>query len=75
MYCPLWVIWRIETQSLEMKMRMYELVFISIFEISYGRVWVAQSVKCLTLDISSVHDCRVVRLSPMLGSALGMEAP
>ena len=34
---------------------------------------VAQSVKNLTLDFSSGHDLRVVRWSPMSGSALGME--
>ena len=31
----------------------------------------ALSVKCLTLDFSSDHDLTVLRLSPMLGSALG----
>ena len=35
--------------------------------------WVAQLVKCLTLDLSSGHDPRVVRLSPVFGSVLGME--
>ena len=32
--------------------------------------WVAQSVKCLTLDLGSGHDLRVVRSNPMLGSEL-----
>ena len=27
--------------------------------------WVAESVKCVTLDFSSGHDLRVVRLSPL----------
>ena len=35
--------------------------------------WVAQSVKHLTLDLSSGHDLRVVRSSPGLGSVLSME--
>ena len=30
--------------------------------------WVAQLVKCSTLDFGSGHDLRVVRLSPGLGS-------
>ena len=38
-----------------------------------GGTWVAQSVKPPTLDFSSGHDLRVVRLSPTLGSVLGME--
>ena len=33
----------------------------------------AQSVKCLTVDVSSGCDLMVVRSSPALGSALGME--
>jgi len=32
----------------------------------------AQSVKRLTLDFRSGHDLRVIRLSPTLGSALGV---
>ena len=35
--------------------------------------WMAQLVKCPTTDFGSDHDFRVVRLSPMLGSVLGME--
>jgi len=35
--------------------------------------WVAQLVKCLTLDLSSDLDIMVVSLSPALGSALDME--
>ena len=31
------------------------------------------SIKCLILDFSSGHDFRVVKLSPMSGSVLGME--
>jgi len=34
---------------------------------------VAQSFKRPTLDFGSDHDLRVVRLSPLLGSALGLE--
>ena len=36
--------------------------------------WVAQWVKLPTLDFSSGHDLRVVRLSPMLGSVLSAES-
>ena len=35
--------------------------------------WVAQSAKCPTLNFGSGHDLRVVRSSPMSGSALGVE--
>ena len=35
--------------------------------------WVAQLVKCPTLDLSSGLDLRVMSSSPVLGSALGME--
>jgi len=38
-----------------------------------GCTWVAQLVKCPTLDFGSGHDLRVVRSSPMSGSTLGME--
>ena len=34
--------------------------------------WVAQLVKCPTLDFSSGHDLTVVRSSPTLGSMLSM---
>ena len=36
--------------------------------------WVAQLVKCLTPDLTSGPDLRVVSLSPALGSILGMES-
>jgi len=36
--------------------------------------WVAQTVKCLTLDLSSGLDLRVLSSSPALGSMLGMES-
>ena len=36
-------------------------------------VWVAQLIKHLTLDLSSGFDLRVMSLSPVLGSTLGME--
>jgi len=39
---------------------------------SWG-TWVAQSVKYLTLDLSSGLDLTVVSLSPTLGSMLGVE--
>ena len=32
--------------------------------------WIAQSVEPLTLNFSSGHNLRVVRLSPLLGSTL-----
>ena len=41
------------------------------FKITHlGAVWVAQSVKNLTLDVGSGHDLVVVRSSPALGSVL-----
>ena len=33
----------------------------------------AQLVKCLTLGFSSGHDLRVMKLSPVSGSMLGVE--
>ena len=36
--------------------------------------WVAQSVKCPTLNFSSGHDLRVVRWSPTSGSMLSTES-
>ena len=39
---------------------------------SWG-AWMAQSVKCPTLDFVSGHDLRVLRLSPTVGSALDVE--
>ena len=36
-------------------------------------VWVAQSVKCLTLEFGPGHDLMVVRLRPVSGSVLGVE--
>ena len=41
--------------------------------VKFRGAWAAQSVEHLTLDFGSGHDLRVVRLSPVLGSALGME--
>ena len=38
----------------------------------YGGAWVAQSVGCLTFDLSSVLDLRVMSSSPVLGFVLGM---
>jgi len=43
--------------------------------VKYWDTWVAQSFKCPTLDFGSGHDLRVVRSSPALGSALGIESP
>ena len=42
--------------------------------VTLGGTWVAQSVKCLTLDFRSGHDLSVIRLSPMPGSALSRES-
>ena len=39
-----------------------------------GGPWVAQSVKCLTLDFSSAHDLGVVRSSPVSGPMLSEES-
>ena len=38
-----------------------------------GGAWEAQSVKCLTLDLSAGSDLRVVSSGGELGSTLGME--
>ena len=38
-----------------------------------GCAWVAQLVRCLSLDFCSDHDLRVVRLRPVLGSTVDME--
>jgi len=38
-----------------------------------GGVWVAQLVKCPTLEFSSGHDLRVMRSSPASSSMLGVE--
>ena len=38
-----------------------------------GGPWVAQSGKHLSLEFGSGHDLRVMRLSPALGSMLGVE--
>lgn len=35
--------------------------------------WVAQSIKCPTLDFGASRDLRVVSSSPKVGSILGME--
>ena len=43
------------------------------YKIKSGGSCVAQSFKYLTLDFDSCHDLRVVRLSPMSGSTLGVE--
>ena len=42
-------------------------------KIARGIAWVAQSIKCPTLDVGSGHDLTVVRSSPLLGSTLAME--
>ena len=39
---------------------------------SWG-AWVAQSVKCPTLDFGSGHYLRILRSSPTLDSVLGVE--
>ena len=49
----------------------YDLVL--FFYICGWGAWVAQLVKCQTLDFDSGHDLIVVRLSLVLGSMLGME--
>ena len=42
--------------------------------IEFWGAWVAQPVKCLTLDFSSGRDLTVMRLSPKSGSTLTMES-
>ena len=44
--------------------------YICNYECSFEGAWVAESVKCPTLDFGSGHDLKVVRSSPKLGSAL-----
>lgn len=44
----------------------------SSFKKKLWSTWVAQLVKCLTLDFGSGHGVRVVRSSPPLGSVLGV---
>lgn len=39
----------------------------------YRGAWVIQSVKCLTLDLSSGIDLRVMSSSPVLHFVLGVE--
>ena len=39
-----------------------------------GSAWVAQLAQCLTLDLGSGHDLRVVRLSSESGSGLSTES-
>lgn len=39
----------------------------------YWGNWVAQLAECLTLDLGSLFDLRIVGLSPALGTMLGME--
>lgn len=41
---------------------------------SVGGAWVAGSVMRLTLDVNLGHDHGVMRSSPMLGCALGLES-
>ena len=36
--------------------------------------WLAQLVKCLTLDFCTGHNIRVMRLSPVSGSMLSVES-
>ena len=51
-------------------------VFIAVFIRNNlnGGIWVTQLVKHLTLDFSVGHDLRVVRSSPVSGSALSKES-
>ena len=46
----------------------------SFIKFYFGGTWVAQLVKCLSLDISSGCDLAVVRPSPRSGSVLGTES-
>ena len=43
------------------------------YKCSHRDAWVAQSVKCPTLDFGSGHDLVVVRSSPIWGSTLSKE--
>ena len=53
------------------------LAVILVFALKITKLWgawVAQLVKCPTLDFGSGHDLRVMELSHELGSALSMES-
>ena len=50
------------------------LSFFLLKEYQSWGAWVAQSVKCLTLDFNLGHDLRVVRLTTALGSELSAES-
>ena len=52
---------------------LYIFLFVYIWNKKRGAL-VAYSVKHLTLDLGSGHDLRVVRLSSVMGSALGVES-
>ena len=54
------------------KLRPQHVIKIAIKTHKRG-TWVAQSVEHLTLDFSSGHDPRVVRLSPTLALALSVD--
>ena len=60
---------RTRTQAPWLLIETNELNFIKSFDPIQG-TWVAQSVKCPTLDFSSCHDLRVMRWSPVSGSPL-----
>ena len=59
----------------EAKQMFIKDVFITIKNVACRGTWMAQSVKCLTLGFGSDHDLSwsIMRLSPMLGSALSSE--
>ena len=47
----------------------------SIFKnVDVRDAWVAQSVECLTLDLVSGRDPRIMGLSPTVGSMLSVES-
>ena len=46
--------------------------YLLVYRYSWG-TWVAQSFKCLILDLGSGIDLMVMSSSPMLGSMLGIE--
>ena len=45
-----------------------------VLHVSSGGTWVAQSLKCPTLDFSSGHDLTVMRLSSTLGSVMTVQS-
>ena len=76
-HCPFKVQWKaIYYEALSTVVSfLYVLFSITVLKRLPRRgTWVAQLIECLTLDVGSGCDPRVMRSSPTLGSVLSMEA-